>query len=57
MGITLVGGFGLGGFMWLFGVWLTGSKEQEGRVLVMKIFAKACDLGNVGMIVWVFVLH
>ena len=38
MGITLVGGFDLGGFMWLFGVWLSGSKEQEGRVLVMQDF-------------------
>ena len=36
--------------MWLIGVWLSVCKEQEGRV-----FAKACDLGNVGMIAWVVV--
>ena len=41
--------------MWLIGVWLSGCKEQEGRVLVMQDFTKACDMGSVGMIVWVVV--
>ena len=38
MGSTWVEGFGLGGFMWLIGVWLSGCMEQEGRVLVMQDF-------------------
>ena len=29
MGSTWVRGFGLGGFIWLIGVWLSGFKEQE----------------------------
>ena len=33
-----LGGFGLGSFMWLFQVWLSASKEEEGRVLVMQDF-------------------
>ena len=33
-----LGGFGLGGFMCLIGVWLSECKEQEGRVLVMQDF-------------------
>ena len=37
--------------MWLIGVWLSGCKEQERRVLVMQ------DLCNVGMIAWVVLLH
>ena len=32
------GVFGLGGFMWSIGVWLSECKEQEGRVLVMQDF-------------------
>ena len=30
MGSAWFGGFGLGGFMLLIGVWLSGCKEQEG---------------------------
>ena len=33
-----LGCFGLGGFMWLFEVWLSGSKKQERSVLVMQDF-------------------
>ena len=48
----MLGGFGLGGFMWLIGIWLPGCKEQEGRVFGdARFFYKACDLGNVEMIV------
>ena len=35
MGSTWVGEFW---FVWLIGVWLSGCKEQEGRVLVMQDF-------------------
>ena len=35
-----------------------GCKEQNGMGLVgCKIFAKAGDLGSLGMIAWVVVLH
>ena len=48
----------MGCFMWLIGVWISGCREQEGRVfLVMQDFAKACDLHSAGMIAWVVVLH
>ena len=42
--------------MWLIGVWLSECKGQEEKVLGCRIFTKACDLGNVGMIVWVVIL-
>ena len=38
MGSTWVGVFGLGGFLWLIRIWLSGCKEQKGRVLVMQDF-------------------
>ena len=34
-------GFGLDGCMWLIGVWLSGCKEQDGRVWVVKDFCWA----------------
>ena len=50
--------FGLSGFMWLIRVFLVEVQGAKWEGLVgCKIFAKACVLGSIGMIMWVVVLH
>ena len=54
MGSTWVRGFWFG---WFYVVGCLGARSKKGEFWRYKIFAQACDLGNVGMIVWVIVLH
>ena len=58
LGSTWVEGFWCGWFYlvnWGFVVRVQGAR-WEGLV-GYKIFAKACDVGSIGMIMWVVVLH
>ena len=58
LGSTWVEGFWFGWFYvvnWSFVVGVQGTRWES--LVGYKIFAKACDLGSIGMIMWVVVLH